>query len=193
MWSSAAPAVTCREAVPVLPLSSPVTVCGPAAEAVQVAPVQDPFGAIEKVVGRGHVAERVVELVAALGRVGLRTARRDRRRGRREHEVIEAARRSRSARRCPSCRRRCRSPCADRSRSRCSTCRCTSRSGRSRRSSSRSRRRASCYRSIEALGRVGLRTAGGDRGARRADHDVVQPARQSPARRRCRSCRCSCR
>ena len=44
------PAVTCREAVPVLPLFVPVTVCAPAELAVQVAPVQEPFGAIEKVV-----------------------------------------------------------------------------------------------------------------------------------------------
>ena len=36
--------------MPVLPLFVPVTVCAPASEAVQVAPVQDPFGAIEKVV-----------------------------------------------------------------------------------------------------------------------------------------------
>src|SRR5215208_5037480 len=50
MWSSTAPAVTCNEAVPVLPLFVPVTVCAPATEAVQVAPVQDPFGVIEKVV-----------------------------------------------------------------------------------------------------------------------------------------------
>ena len=35
MWSSPAPAVTCREAVPVLPLFVPVTVCAPATEAVQ--------------------------------------------------------------------------------------------------------------------------------------------------------------
>jgi hypothetical protein len=44
------PAVTSSEAVPVLPAFLPVTVCVPAAEAVQVAPVQEPFGAIEKVV-----------------------------------------------------------------------------------------------------------------------------------------------
>ena len=50
MWSRTAPAVTCREAVPVLPLFVPVTVCGPATDAVQVAPVQDPSGAIEKLV-----------------------------------------------------------------------------------------------------------------------------------------------
>ena len=48
MWSRP-PAVTCSEAVPVLPLFVPVTVCAPA-DAVQVAPVQEPFGAIEKVV-----------------------------------------------------------------------------------------------------------------------------------------------
>ena len=50
MWSSSAPAVTCSEAVPVLPVFVPVTVCGPAVVAVQVAPVQEPFGAIVKVV-----------------------------------------------------------------------------------------------------------------------------------------------
>ena len=49
MWSSAA-AVTCSEAVPLLPLYVPVTVCGPATEAVQLAPVQEPFGEIEKLV-----------------------------------------------------------------------------------------------------------------------------------------------
>jgi len=49
MWSRL-PAVTFSEAVPLLPLLVPVTVCAPAVEAVQVAPVQDPFGAIEKIV-----------------------------------------------------------------------------------------------------------------------------------------------
>src|SRR5919201_2673532 len=48
-WSSAA-AVTVSEAVPVLPPLVPVTVCCPATEAVHVAPVQDPSGAIENVV-----------------------------------------------------------------------------------------------------------------------------------------------
>ena len=33
-----------------MPALVPVTVCGPATEAVQMAPVHDPFGAIEKVV-----------------------------------------------------------------------------------------------------------------------------------------------
>ena len=101
------PAVTLSEAVPVLPPLVPVTVWAPAAEAVHVAPVHDPFGAIEKVVIDGDVAERVVVLVAALGRVGLRAARADRRRGGREHEVVERRRQSRSAWRCWSCRRRC--------------------------------------------------------------------------------------
>ena len=36
--------------MPLLPLFVPVTVCAPAELAVQVAPVQEPFGAIEKVV-----------------------------------------------------------------------------------------------------------------------------------------------
>src|ERR671922_74207 len=49
MWSSP-PAVTLSEAVPVLPLFVPVTVCGPATDAVHVAPVQDPLGAIVKTV-----------------------------------------------------------------------------------------------------------------------------------------------
>src|SRR5215210_4796503 len=48
-WSSA-PAVTVNEAVAVLPPLFPVTVCGPLVVAVQVAPVQEPFGAIENVV-----------------------------------------------------------------------------------------------------------------------------------------------
>ena len=42
--------MTCREAVPVLPPSVPVTVCAPDAEAVQIDPLQDPFGEIEKTV-----------------------------------------------------------------------------------------------------------------------------------------------
>src|SRR5919201_3566557 len=50
MWSSWLLAVTCSVAVPVLPPLVPVTVCAPATEAVHVAPVHDPFGAIEKVV-----------------------------------------------------------------------------------------------------------------------------------------------
>src|SRR5439155_17190691 len=49
MWSRL-PALTLSEAVPVLPVFVPVTVCAPATEAVQVAPVQDPFGPIENVV-----------------------------------------------------------------------------------------------------------------------------------------------
>jgi len=48
-WSSA-PAVTLNDAVPVLPPSFPVTVCAPEAVAVQVAPLQEPFGPIEKLV-----------------------------------------------------------------------------------------------------------------------------------------------
>src|SRR5919198_875813 len=50
MWSSWLLAVTCSEAVPVLPPLVPVTVCAPATVAVQVAPVQEPSGGIEKVV-----------------------------------------------------------------------------------------------------------------------------------------------
>src|SRR5919205_3656123 len=50
MWSSWLLAVTSSVAVPVLPPLVPVTVCVPATEAVQVAPAQEPFGAIEKVV-----------------------------------------------------------------------------------------------------------------------------------------------
>jgi len=49
MWSSA-PELTCSEALPVLPDFVPVTVCAPVAEAVQVTPLQEPFGAIVKVV-----------------------------------------------------------------------------------------------------------------------------------------------
>ena len=45
-----APAFTCRLAVPVLPLSVPVTVCGPATVAVQTAPVHEPSGAMLNVV-----------------------------------------------------------------------------------------------------------------------------------------------
>src|SRR5919201_4847400 len=48
-WSSA-PAVTVNEAVPVLPPSFPVTVCGPLCVAVQLEPVHVPFGVIENVV-----------------------------------------------------------------------------------------------------------------------------------------------
>src|SRR6266576_1564144 len=48
-WSRAA-ALTCRLAVPVLPPLVPVTVCAPAVVAVQVAPVQEPSGAIVNVV-----------------------------------------------------------------------------------------------------------------------------------------------
>jgi len=49
MWSSA-PEPTWSEAVPVLPAFVPVTVCAPVADAVQVAPVHEPFGEIENVV-----------------------------------------------------------------------------------------------------------------------------------------------
>jgi hypothetical protein len=49
MWSRA-PALTVRLAVAVFPLSSPVTVCDPATEAVQDEPVQEPSGVIENVV-----------------------------------------------------------------------------------------------------------------------------------------------
>jgi hypothetical protein len=49
MWSSA-PAPTCSDAVAVFVPFVPVTVCAPATDAVQVAAVQDPFGAIENVV-----------------------------------------------------------------------------------------------------------------------------------------------
>src|SRR5919199_668643 len=49
MWSSA-PAPTCSEAVAVFVPFVPVTVCAPPTAAVQVAPVQEPFGAIENVV-----------------------------------------------------------------------------------------------------------------------------------------------
>jgi len=48
-WSSG-PTTTVREAVLVLPPSLPVTVCAPRAVAVHVLPVQEPLGAIEKVV-----------------------------------------------------------------------------------------------------------------------------------------------
>ena len=69
-----------------------MTVWAPAAVAVQVAPVQEPFGAIVNVVRGGDVAERVVVLVASLRGVGLRAAGGDRRGGRREREVVERAR-----------------------------------------------------------------------------------------------------
>src|SRR5436305_374566 len=49
MWSIAPP-VTCSEAVPVLPASVPVTVWPPTTDAVQVAPVQEPFGTMVNVV-----------------------------------------------------------------------------------------------------------------------------------------------
>jgi len=49
MWSRP-PAPTCNDAVPLLPLFVPVTVCAPDNDAVQLAPVQEPFGAIENVV-----------------------------------------------------------------------------------------------------------------------------------------------
>src|SRR5204862_8059580 len=49
MWSRL-PAFTCRLAVPLPLLELPVTVCAPALVAVQKLPLQDPFGAIEKVV-----------------------------------------------------------------------------------------------------------------------------------------------
>ena len=64
--------------MPVLPVSVPVTVWGPLVVAVQEAAVQEPSGAIVKVVARGHVAERVVVLVEALRGVGLRGAGDDR-------------------------------------------------------------------------------------------------------------------
>jgi hypothetical protein len=48
-WSSAR-AVTVSEAVLIAPLSFPVTVCGPAAVAVQTFAVHDPFGEMEKLV-----------------------------------------------------------------------------------------------------------------------------------------------
>ena len=48
-WSSAA-AVTCSDAVPVLPASVPVTVWAPEVVAVQVAPVQEPSEPIVNVV-----------------------------------------------------------------------------------------------------------------------------------------------
>src|ERR671935_137342 len=50
MWSSWLLAVTVSVAVPVVPALVPVMVCAPATGAVQVAPVQEPSGAIVKVV-----------------------------------------------------------------------------------------------------------------------------------------------
>jgi len=47
--SDAVPAFTVSVAVSVLPEFEAVTVCAPAVVAVQVAPVHDPFGTIEKV------------------------------------------------------------------------------------------------------------------------------------------------
>src|SRR4051794_6384823 len=49
MWSSG-PGLTWSEAVPVLPDFVPVTAWEPATEAVQTAPLQEPFGPIVKVV-----------------------------------------------------------------------------------------------------------------------------------------------
>ena len=49
MWSRG-PGLTWSEAVPVLPDLVPVTVWAPATEAVQAAPLQEPFGPIVKVV-----------------------------------------------------------------------------------------------------------------------------------------------
>src|SRR3954468_1694798 len=49
MWSRPVE-FTCNEALPLLPLVVPVTVCAPDTTAVQVAPLQEPFGAIEKAV-----------------------------------------------------------------------------------------------------------------------------------------------
>src|SRR5881227_2052183 len=48
-WSSG-PAVTLSEALALLPPLAPVTVCEPALVAVHAAPLQEPFGAIEKLV-----------------------------------------------------------------------------------------------------------------------------------------------
>src|ERR671932_294556 len=48
-WSYG-PGFTASDAVLVFPPLVPVTVCVPATDAVQVVPVQDPFGAIAKVV-----------------------------------------------------------------------------------------------------------------------------------------------
>ena len=60
-WSTA-PALTARVTVLVLPASVPVTVCGPRRGRVHVAAVQEPLGAIVKVVVGRDVAQRVVVL-----------------------------------------------------------------------------------------------------------------------------------
>ena len=54
--------LTVSDAVSVFPASVPVTVCGPAAVAVQLAPVQVPSGAIENVV---TAVTSPIELLAA--------------------------------------------------------------------------------------------------------------------------------
>ena len=105
MWSRPPPP-TCKEAVPVLPPSLPVTVCAPEAVAVQVASVQDPFGPIENVVlavtspsellywsrpSAVYACEPPDVIVAEAGAM---------------RQVVELVRRSRSATPCSSCRRR---------------------------------------------------------------------------------------
>ena len=95
-------------AVPVLPVSVPVTVWGPLVVAVQEAAVQEPSGAIVKVVVAGDVAERVVVLVEALRGVGLRRSDGDQRGRGREHEMVERPCRDAQRRRCSSCPRWCR-------------------------------------------------------------------------------------
>ena len=59
-------AVTLSAAVPVLPASVPVTVCGPAVVAVQVAAVQEPSGAIVKVVAEVTSPSELLELSKAV-------------------------------------------------------------------------------------------------------------------------------
>ena len=94
-WSSA-PAVTLNDAVPVLPPSLPVTVWVPASVAVQLAPVQDPFGPIENVVPAVTSPSELLYWSSAFGRVRLRIAGCGRRRGRRQHQMVERTRGRRS-------------------------------------------------------------------------------------------------
>ena len=70
MWSRAE-ATTCREAVPVLPESVPVTVCAPAPVAVQAAPLHEPLGTIGEARRRGDIPEGVVVNVSPLSRICL--------------------------------------------------------------------------------------------------------------------------
>src|ERR671935_171257 len=94
-WSSA-PRFTCRDAVAVLVPSVPVTVWGPATEAVQVAPVQDPSGVMVGAVGegggRGAGPRGVLEGTNPGGGVAGAPPRRDRRGARGDGDVVQRPR-----------------------------------------------------------------------------------------------------